>query len=271
MLNALWDTRNYFFWLLLVSLLCLVLERIWPWRREQKLLRRQASQDLFWLLFNGHYAGIAVAFVGARIIDQVAQLLGGSPVSSPETILLLQTQPLWLQFVFFLVFKDFLEWLVHNLLHRVSWLWQFHKLHHSIEELDWIGNMRFHWMEIVLYKSLTYLPLTILGVNGDVILWVAIVGTLIGHLNHANLNISWGPLRYVLNSPRMHVWHHDVILHGPHGQNFAIVFSLWDWIFHTAVMPRGAEQPGHLGFADMDTFPRGLARRLVYPFWKGTR
>jgi sterol desaturase/sphingolipid hydroxylase (fatty acid hydroxylase superfamily) len=105
----------------------------------------------------------------------------------------LTTQPLWLQFVVLVVFKDFLEWLVHNLLHRVEWLWQFHKLHHSIQELDWIGNMRFHWMEIVLYKSLTYLPLVVLGIDGGVILWVAITGTLIGHLNHANLN-TWGPI-----------------------------------------------------------------------------
>lgn len=29
--------------------------------------------------------------------------------------------------------------------------------------------------------------------------------TLVGHLNHSNVPISWGPLRYVINSPKMHV------------------------------------------------------------------
>lgn len=181
---------------------------------------------------------------------------------------LLTTQPLWLQFVVLVVFKEFLEWLVHNLLHRVGWLWQFHKLHHSIQKLDWIGNMRFHWMEIVLYKSLTYLPLVVLGIDGGVILWVAITGTLIGHLNHTNLNISSGPIRYVLNSPRMHVWHHDLILHGHRGQNFGIIFSIWDWIFGSAHMPATDEQPDQLGFHDIDQFRRTLLRRLIYPFWK---
>ncbi|RMF60935.1 MAG: fatty acid hydroxylase family protein, partial [Calditrichaeota bacterium] len=131
--------------------------------------------------------------------------------------------------------------------------------------------MRFHWMEIVVYKSISYFPLIVLGVNGDVILWIAIFSTLIGHLNHSNLNISWGPLRYIFNSPGMHVWHHDVILRGQHGKNFAIVFSIWDWLFGTAYMPEGKDAPlapEKLGFDDMDKFPRGLIPRLLYPFIK---
>ena len=57
-----------------------------------------------------------------------------------------------MQFIAFFLLKDFLEWCIHNLLHRVPWLWEFHKLHHTIEELDWIGNFRFHWMEVVIYE-----------------------------------------------------------------------------------------------------------------------
>lgn len=61
MLQILWDTRSYFFWLLAVSFLCFILERLWPWRRQQRALRPQITQDLFWRIFNSHYAGIAVA------------------------------------------------------------------------------------------------------------------------------------------------------------------------------------------------------------------
>tara|TARA_Y100001960_G_C14721513_1_gene852648 strand:- start:62 stop:715 length:654 start_codon:yes stop_codon:yes gene_type:complete len=150
----------------------------------------------------------------------------------------------------------------------MPWLWEFHKLHHSIKELDWIGNMRFHWMEIVVYKGITYLPLVLLGVDGKVILWVAVVGTLIGHLNHSNLNIGWGPLMKIINSPRFHVWHHDVVLHGKAaGQNFGILFSLWDWIFGMAYRSE-EEQPPELGFAGIERFPTRLVGRFVYPFFK---
>lgn len=223
MLQMIWDTRGYFFWLLVVSALCLLLERVWPWPKNQKVLRRQFAQDLFWLFFNGHYAGILVAHAAAFLFAWAMPA-----VEQARSLNVLSAQPLWLQFLAFLLLKDFLEWGIHNLLHRVPWLWEFHKLHHSIEELDWIGNFRFHWMEIVVYQGLTYFPLVILGVDWRVLLAIAVVVTLIGHLNHSNLNISWGPLRYVLNSPRMHVWHHDYTWPAdrPYGVNFGIAFSL---------------------------------------------
>jgi sterol desaturase/sphingolipid hydroxylase (fatty acid hydroxylase superfamily) len=268
MLNVLWNTRGYFFWLIAVSLFCWALERLAPWRPQQKAFRRQIGQDFFWLIFNGHYAGVVIAFVGSWLIQQLNPLFGLFRVPTPESIQLLSGSPLWVQFVVFLLLKDLLEYGVHNLLHRVPFLWEFHKLHHSIEELDWIGNMRFHWMEIVVYKGITYLPLVMLGVNGQVILWIAVVTTLIGHLNHSNLNFDWGPLRYVINSPRMHVWHHDVILRGEYGKNFGVVFCLWDWLFGTAYLPVRSGQPERLGFESMDKFPKGLLTRLIYPLWK---
>ena len=267
MLNIIWNTSGYFFWLLVVSLFCWILERTVPWRRQQKAFRRQIWQDFFWLTFNGHYAGVLIAFIAAWLIDQLLEAAGHPPLPSPEAAALLRALPLWAQFVLFLVLKDLLEWCIHNLLHRVPWLWEFHKLHHSILELDWIGNMRFHWMEIVVYQGLTYLPLIILGVNGQVILWVAIVGTLIGHLNHSNLNFEWGPLARLINSPRFHVWHHDIVLHGSKGQNFAIIFSLRDWLFGTAYRPV-EDQPDRLGFTGMESYPESLPARLIYPLWK---
>ena len=266
MLHLIWDTRSYFFWLLVVSLLCWILERAAPWR-PQRAWREQIGQDYFWLVFNGHYAGVLIAHMAAWLIGRAGEAIGGWPLPSPEAVQLLTGQPPWLQFAVFLVAKDFIEYGIHLLLHRVPWLWEFHKLHHSIRELDWIGNMRFHWMEIVVYKGLTYLPLVLLGVEGRVILWVAVVGTLIGHINHSNLNFGWGPLTKIVNSPRFHVWHHDVVLHGKGGQNFGILFSLWDWLFGTAYRPQ-EELPPALGFAGMERFPRGLPGRFVYPFWK---
>jgi len=266
MIQILWDTRGYFFWLLVVSALCLVLERLWPWRREQRMLRRGFAQDLFWLFFNGHYASILIASAAAVLLGWAWPAMAGA-----KSLRLLADQPLWVQFAAFFLLKDFLEWGIHNLLHRAPWLWEFHKLHHSIEELDWIGNFRFHWMEIVVYQSLTWLPLVVLGVDSRVILWIAILATLIGHLNHSNLNLSWGPLRYVLNSPRMHVWHHDRDLptERPSGVNFGIALSVWDWVFGTAWWPSREEaptqQPRRLGFHRLERFSRSLVTRLFHP------
>ena len=267
MLAMIWDTRSYFFWLLMISLLCWGRERLAPWRPQQRALRRGFGQDCFWLVFNGHYAGVLIATITAWCLAHAAQVIGGWPWPATEQVQLFRTHPLWLQFIVLLVIKDLLEWCIHVMLHRVPWLWEFHKLHHSIVELDWIGNFRFHWMEIVIYRGLTYLPLVLLGIDNQVILWVAVVGTLIGHINHANLDFGWGPLFKLINSPRFHVWHHDVVVHGRGGQNFAIIFSIWDWLFATAYRAP-TPQPAHLGFLGMERFPQGLAGRLLYPFWR---
>ncbi len=266
MLQVIWDTRGYFFWLLVVSALCVLLERLRPWRREQKLLRRQFGQDVIWLFWNGHFAGILLARVAAFLFAWAVPMI--EPLRS---LRLVAASPWLVQFVAFFLLKDLLEWCIHNLLHRVPWLWEFHKVHHSIEELDWIGNFRFHWMEIVVYQGLTYLPLMILGARDSVVLAIAVVSTLIGDLNHSNLDITWGPLRYLVNSPRMHVWHHDREWPAsrPYGVNFGIVLSVWDWLFGTAYWPGRDEsptqQPRGLGFPGMAALPAGLFGRLFYP------
>jgi len=270
MLHILWDTRGYFFWLLVISISCWVVERLVPWRPSQRAWRDQFGQDLFWLLFNGHYAGILLASASTWLVENLSRAFGAGRLPVPGPIHFLIERPLWLQFLAFLVVKDFLEFLIHNLLHRVPLLWEFHKLHHSIRELDWIGNMRFHWMEIAVYHSFTYFPLFLLNVDSRVILWIAIFTTIIGHLNHSNLNLDWGVFRYLLNSPRLHVWHHDLVQHDPHGQNFGVVFSLWDYLFGTVYAPAQG-YPARLGFEGMDQFPSGLISRLIYPIRTGLK
>jgi sterol desaturase/sphingolipid hydroxylase (fatty acid hydroxylase superfamily) len=269
MLHILWDTRGYFFWLLVISISCWVFERLVPWR-PQRAWRDQFAQDLFWLVFNGHYAGILLASASTWLLENLSRAFGAGRLSVPGPIHFLAERPLWLQFLVFLIVKDFLEFLIHNLLHRVPWLWEFHKLHHSIRELDWIGNMRFHWMEIAVYHSLTYFPLFLLKVDSRVILWIAIFTTIIGHLNHSNLNLDWGSCRYLFNSPRLHVWHHDLVPHQRYGQNFGVVFSLWDYLFGTVYAPAQG-YPARLGFEGMEQFPPGLVSRLIYPIRTGVK
>src|SRR5438309_398555 len=70
-------------------------------------------------------------------------------------------------------------------------------------------SFRLHWLELVGYRSLLYLPLAFFGFSPVAALVHAIFGTLIGHLNHANLDFGPRWWRWLLNSPRMHIWHHD--------------------------------------------------------------
>lgn len=256
---------QYYFWLIGTSLVVFILERARPWRTEQKILREGIGQDLFWLVFNGHFLGLLLAMVTGHLVQLLNTVLFNWGLPVPESLAVAATLPLWLQFIIFFLLKDFIEWNIHRMLHRVPWLWEFHKLHHSIRQMDWIGNFRFHWGEVIVYKTLSYLPLAILGVDGGVILTIAVIGTLMQDLNHANIRLHWGPLRYVLNSPEMHIWHHDTEMHGKGGQNFGIVLSAWDWLFGTVYWPKDQEEPKELGFAEIEKYPRGLVGRFLWP------
>ncbi|MCP3915198.1 MAG: sterol desaturase family protein [bacterium] len=197
---------------------------------------RKLAVDAFYLVFNGRLYGMLVAgIVGwtAARADSGLALVSLLPEQGA-----LAAQPFLVQALAYLVVRDFLEWCVHNLLHRVPFLWQFRKVHHSIHEMDWIGHFRFHWIESVVYRSLTYVPLLWLGGGYEPLLLCWVFATIWGHFNHANVDLSLGPLGYVFNSPRMHLWHHDASDEGGLAKNFGLVFSLWDHLFGTAYWPR---------------------------------
>lgn len=258
---------SYPFWLIVVSAICIVLERIRPWRKTQGFFRPQVFQDYFWLLFNGVFSARLLSPLFVVLYAGLRNSLFLIPGLTSYKNVSISFLPLVAQVAIVLVVSDFIEWCVHNCLHRIPWLWKIHRVHHSIIVMDWIGNFRFHWGETILYSSVKYLPLFILGAQWQAVLIVAVAATFIGHLNHSNCYISWGPFRYILNSSRMHIWHHEKKYRGKAGVNFGIVFSVWDWLFGTAYMPRtGPEQPEDIGYKGLEKVSHSLVKRFFVPF-----
>jgi len=241
--------------LAVISLAVALLERAAPARPGQRVLRTGLFSDVLYLILNGHYLGVGLAWVTAWTL--------GPLLGTRFELHLASAWPIWLQAIVATILLDFAQWLIHNLLHRVPWLWEFHKVHHSVRdgEMDWIVSFRFHWAEVVVYKMLQYLPLALLGFAGEALMFHAILGTLVGHLNHANVDWGYGWWRYVLNSPRMHLWHHDA--DAPYPRNFGIIFSAWDWAFGTAYLP--GHPPARLGFHGQEAMPPDFLRRSLWP------
>ena len=253
---------SYLHWLVGISAGFVLLERLFAWRKNQSVLRPGWLRDVGFVALNGHVFSLstatltgAAALAATKGLQVLGLSLGGSTVGR---------WPLAAQFAAFLVLADFLQWCTHNLLHRVPWLWTFHKVHHSIVTMDWIGNWRFHWMEIVVYKTLQWLPLAWLNASPEAVFAVAVVTTVWGDFNHANLDVGLGPLGYLLNSPRMHLWHHDRSSEGGLAKNFGIVFSLWDFIFRTAYWPRD-RSPERLGYPGMEEMPMSFPGEVLWP------
>ncbi len=254
---------SYWPWLAGISLLFVGLERLVPARGKQRVLRPQLGNDLFYLAFNGHLYALLTGGLTAAIAMRTRLLLGPLLPFAEEGSALAQL-PFAAQFAAYLAVSDFLQWCVHNLLHRVPLLWQFHKVHHSVHAMDWAANFRFHWIELVVYRSLLYVPLTLLGGDAEPLFAVVVFATLWGHFNHANVDIGLGLLAYVFNGPRMHLWHHDASDEGGVAKNFGIVLSLWDWLFGTAFWPR-ERPPARIGYPGDAQMPADLPRQLIFP------
>ena len=255
--------------LAVISVGVAALEWAFPKREEQKQLRRGLGWDVVHLVFNGHFLGVIFFGIADRwLLPPLDSWLAGQGWTDAVYRNAAAGWPLWLQIVVALFAIDFLQWCVHNLLHRVPWLWETHKCHHSVEdgEMDWIVAFRFQWSEVVVYRMVLYLPLAWFGFGVEAVLFHAIFGTLIGHLNHANLDLSWGPLRYLFNSPNMHIWHHDYEGDAKTTKNFGIIFSCWDWIFRTAYLPD--HPPTRLGFRGVERFPKNFFAASAWPLTK---
>lgn len=252
--------------LAVISLFVALLERLFPWREEQRPLRRTLLSDTLHLLFNGHFLGVILYGIATHhILPPMDHWLAANDWLTVLYRGIASTWSLPVQIVVSLFVIDFMQWCVHNLLHRVPWLWSLHKTHHSVQdgEMDWIVSFRFQWTEVVVYKTLQYFPLAFFGFSSDAVLFHALFGTLIGHLNHANLNLDWGPLKYLLNSPRMHIWHHDYEGDEKSTVNFGIIFSCWDWLFGTAKMP--GHPPKRIGFSGVQRFPQDFLSQSAWP------
>ena len=257
---------NYFWGLTAISLLVWSLELVFPWRKDQAAFRKDFWLDAFYMYFNFFIFSIAISG-----FYQLAAILFGKVGISATSLAIVDLGrfPGWLQLLLFFVVLDFVQWVTHIMLHKYDFLWQFHKIHHSVKEMGFAAHFRYHWMENILYKPLKTIGLMLLGgFEPQQAFIVHFVSIAIGHLNHANVKVSWGPLKYVFNNPVMHLYHHSYKLpKGSYGVNFGISLSLWDYLFGTNYVP---EDSGTitLGFKGDETLPKGFFGQLLYGFKK---
>ena len=265
-----WD--NYFYGLILISLVVWGLETIFPWRKNQPLFRKDFWLDTFYMFFNFFLLNllvlIALSNAAAVIFNDILGIIGLS--ISDFKLLEINTLPLFSRIFVFFIVVDFVQWCTHRLLHRFEFLWNFHKVHHSVKQMGFAAHLRYHWMEPVVYNSLRYIPLAIIGgFSAQDVAFVHFFSIAVGHLNHANINVDYGWLKYILNNPKMHIWHHSKELPAERkfGVNFGLTLSIWDYIFKTNYIPHSGKDI-EIGFEGDELFPKGFIAQELYPFNK---
>ncbi len=129
--------------------------------------------------------------------------------------------------------------------------------------MGFAGHLRFHWMESIIYKSITYFPLLVIGFETEYLFYMYMISISWEQFNHANIIIPMGVLKYVFNSPQMHIWHHVKEL--PKGRelgfNFGLTLSIWDYIFKTNYEPYSGRDI-EIGFEGDEHYPKTFVKQI---------
>lgn len=254
-----------FFWLLIAaSVIVFILELARPWRKTQKILRPELGLDIFYMFFNMFLFPLLGYATLSLMLSQWFESTG--LVQALRGVIALHTVPGAVQIVILFLVRDFLQWNIHIILHRIPFLWKIHEVHHSPKVMSFPVHLRYHWAENIIYRVPEYSLFLLIGSNVSDVFIIYVFSLTIGHLNHANLRLPWGFLKYIFNTSELHLWHHAKQVPSRYGVNYAITLSLWDWIFRTAYDPQ--KPPAEIGLAEEPRFPKSFLRQLVWPLVK---
>jgi sterol desaturase/sphingolipid hydroxylase (fatty acid hydroxylase superfamily) len=165
-------------------------------------------------------------------------------ISSSVNHLELSFMNLLLFTISFFVFDDFIRFIHHYLMHKIPWLWKFHKTHHSATTLTPLTLYRTHPIEsaiatvrnsfslsiatsffVFLFQS-ELTMVTLFGVN-----FFGFLFNLLGsNLRHSHIPISFGALENIFISPKQHQIHHSADP-AHFDKNFGVSLSIWDILF----------------------------------------
>lgn len=183
--------HNYFYWLILVSAFFFGVEWLTPWRKDQPRFRKDFWMDFFYMFFNFFLFSLIVYNAASDVVVKLFNnlilavfnfdLQASNPMNS---------WPMWAILLTGFLVRDFVQWWVHRLLHRVDFLWNFHKVHHSVQQMGFAAHLRYHWMENVVYRTIEYIPLALMGIGLYDFFVMHIFALTIGHYNHSNITVS---------------------------------------------------------------------------------
>lgn len=247
--------------------LVLVLEQLIPAKKEQNVLSIGAWQDFFWIFLK--------LFVHATILPVYTFLL---LIFYQEhlgflTITAVSDWPQWSRVILALLFGDLVFWVGHYIRHKVQLLWHFHAVHHSQKELNFLTEYRVHPVDDAFIFTLGFIPYFMF--HDSFIVIVAIVWIRHWHtrIYHSNIRSNFGFLKYIIVTPQSHRIHHS-IEPGHRDKNYALTFSIWDYMFGTQY--KGYDEYPDTGIEDEDfPFEQGRSRldafslileQLLYPF-----
>jgi len=213
----------------------------------------------------GFFQDVAYYFFwkgGGRILLPTAIVLSLEQPLGFLHLHLIDGLPLPVRIVCWLLASDFVGYWVHRARHHYPFLWAFHTTHHSQTDLTFATYTRVHPVEDFTGMFVGLFLALVVGISPitGAVAWLLL--DFLGETSHSRVSWTFGPLRWILVTPRFHSFHHSADP-AHHDRNFGVLFSFWDRIFGTAVDEKSA-MPTSFGLADVK--PTSLWRTIVSPF-----
>jgi sterol desaturase/sphingolipid hydroxylase (fatty acid hydroxylase superfamily) len=240
--------------MVVLAIIFIPLERLFALRPHQ-ILRPGWRTDVVHYLING--AALKVGIVVAVIV--VGTLLRAFVPASFRTAI--GESPSWAQIVAALAITTVGGYAGHRAAHEVPLLWRFHRVHHSIRELAWLAANHLHPLDQIFVRSAAVLPLYALGFGRLSLGAFVVLTTLQAIFVHANVRLTFGPLRWLIATPQFHHWHHAREPEA-YNSNYAGEFPAVDALFGTLYLP-AQRWPAQYGIDEHE--PAGYLRQLVWP------
>lgn len=256
------DVLRLVAWLGLLMAVLATAERLWP-RRPQPLLRRAFGTDLVYYFLSGFAPKLLLALPLSVLAGVLHQVVPSGYYAAVAEL------PTGVRLLAALVVAEFGAYWGHRWSHEQPWLWRFHAIHHSPQEIDWLVNTRAHPLDMAFHRFCGLVPTYVLGLAqptadrlDTVPLLVTLIGTAWGFLIHANVRWRFGWLEGWISSPAFHHWHHAHDNPQVINRNYASMLPCMDRLFGTLHLPP-ERWPARYG---CDTpVPEGFLAQLLWP------
>ena len=135
-----------------------------------------------------------------------------------------------------IVIVDFFGgWMVHIIEHKIKFLWRFHVIHHSDNNVDVTTGLRHHPVESLVRGIFFFIGIVVSGAPMYAVMLYQTVLIFFTAFEHANINLpKWldNALSYLFVSPNMHKVHHH--WKQPYtDSNYGAILSIWDRLLGT--------------------------------------
>jgi sterol desaturase/sphingolipid hydroxylase (fatty acid hydroxylase superfamily) len=247
-------------WLAILVVVFVPLERCFA-VHTYKPLRKGIGTDLCYYFLNSLLPAVILSVPAALLGWSVRHVIPGSVLALTAPL------PFWAKALAGFVAGEVGYYWGHRWSHEIPFLWRFHAIHHSAEEVDFLVNSRAHPLDMVFSRFCMIVPMYILGLAGPtnaaggstLPVLLTLIGITWGFCIHANLRWSFGPLEWLVSTPKFHHWHHTKT--GLIDHNYASTFPWLDRLFGTHNLPK--EWPESYGIEAK--MPHTLFDQLAYP------